>query len=86
VQDIRDLSKSETDRGRVSSGLLSTFSKVTIIETGDVVKRHVRVYRNSARKGEKRDLRHKSKRAHSHRSTENLTRGKSPPEAAQQEV
>jgi hypothetical protein len=40
-------------RGRFSSGLLSTFSKVTIIETGDVVKRHIRVYRNPAKKERK---------------------------------
>jgi hypothetical protein len=31
-------------------------------------------------------LRHKSKRTHSHRSTENLTRGKFPQEAAQQQL
>jgi hypothetical protein len=66
VQDIRDLSKSETDQGAVFLGTSLDLLEGDHNRPGDVVKKHVRIDRNPARKGEKekRDSRHKSKRAH----------------------
>jgi hypothetical protein len=78
------LSKSETDQGAVFLGTSLDLLEGDHNRPGDVVKRHARIDINSARKREKekRDSRHKSKRAQ-HRGSD--TR-QSPQEAAQQQL
>lgn len=68
--------KSETDQGAFfPSGLLSTFSKVTIIEAGDVVQRHTWSIEIPLEKG-KKDL--QGTGVEKVPATENLTQGNLP--------